>query len=80
MLSAACLPEGSPGSAPRRRFITCAVCQVRSTTSPMRPIACESLPIIEIAPMSWSRSSAAMVDGRIRLSAKAKSSGTWGLR
>ncbi|PQM44402.1 hypothetical protein C1Y40_05436 [Mycobacterium talmoniae] len=73
-------PDGSPGSAPRRRFITCAVCQVRSTTSPTRPIACESLPIIEIAPKSCSRSSAAMVDGRIRLSANAKSSGTAGLR
>ena len=46
----------------------------------MRPIACESEPIIEIAPMSCSRSSAAIVDGRIRLSANARSSGTAGLR
>ncbi len=69
-----------PAATPRRRFITCAVCQVRITTSPMRPIACASLPIIEIAPMSCSRSSAAMVDGRIRLSANARSSGTPGFR
>ena len=67
-----------PGSAPRRPFITCAVCQVRRTTSPTRPIACESEPIIEIAPRSCSRSSAAIVDGRIRLSANARSSGTAG--
>ena len=69
-----------PRSAPRRRFITCAVCQVRITTSPMRPIAWASLPIIEMAPMSCSRSSAAIVDGRIRLSANARSSGTLGFR
>jgi cytochrome c553 len=29
----------SPGRAPRRAFITCAVCHVRSGTSPIRPIA-----------------------------------------
>ena len=75
-----CRPHRRPRRAPRRFFITCAVCQVRSTTSPMRPIACASLPIIEIAPMSCSRSSAAIVDGRIRLSAKARSSGTLGFR
>ena len=67
-------------ASPRRRFITCAVCQVRMTTSPMRPIAWESEPIIEIAPRSWRTSSAAMVDGRMRLSANARSSGTAGLR
>ena len=66
----------SPASDPRRCFITCAVCQVRSTTSPTRPIAWASEPIIEIAPRSCSRSSAAIVVGRIRLSAKARSSGT----
>ena len=49
-------------------------------TSPMRPIAWESEPIIEIAPMSWRTSSAAIVDGRMRLSANARSSGTAGLR
>ena len=49
-------------------------------TSPIRPIACESELIIEIAPMSCSTSSAAMVVGRIRLSANARSSGTDGLR
>ena len=48
--------------------------------SPMRPIAWESLPIIEIAPMSCSTSSAAIVVGRIRLSAKARSSTRAGLR
>src|SRR5205807_7952917 len=47
----------SPGSEPRRRFLTCAVCHVRRTTSPTRPIACESEPIIEIAPRSWRMSS-----------------------
>ena len=39
----------------RRRtcaFILAAVCQVRHGTSPMRPIACESDDMIEIAPMS----------------------------
>ncbi|COW30413.1 Uncharacterised protein [Mycobacterium tuberculosis] len=53
---------------------------MRSTTSPTRPIAWESLPIIEIAPISCNTSSAAMVDGRIRLSANARSSGIRGLR
>ena len=43
-------------------------------------MAWESDPIIEIAPMSWRMSSAAMVDGRIRLSANARSSGTDGFR
>ncbi|SLE54443.1 Uncharacterised protein [Mycobacteroides abscessus subsp. massiliense] len=80
LLSFSLGPDGSPGSAPRRFFITCAVCHVRITTSPMRPMAWLSLPIIEIAPISCSRSSAAMVDGRIRLSANARSSGTAALR
>ena len=35
---------------------------------------------MEIAPRSWSRSSAAIVDGRMRDSANARSSGTVGLR
>ena len=52
--------------APAASSSTCAVCQVRMITSPTRPIACESEPIIEIAPRSCSRSSAAIVDGRIR--------------
>ena len=43
--------------------------------SPIRPMAWESEPIIEIAPRSCRTSSAAMVDGRIRDSAKARSSG-----
>ena len=43
-------------------------------------MAWESEPIIEIAPRSCRMSSAAMVDGRMRLSAKARSSGTAGLR
>ena len=60
--------------------MTWAVCQVRSATSPTRPMAWESEPIIEIAPRSWRMSSAAMVDGRIRLSAKARSSGMVGFR
>ena len=53
---------------------------MRSTTSPIRPIAWESEPIIEIAPMSCRMSSAAIVDGRIRDSANARSSGTAGFR
>ena len=36
--------------------------------------------IIEMAPMSWSTSSAAIVEGRIRLSANARSSATAGFR
>jgi len=36
--------------------------------------------MIEIAPRSCRRSSAAIVEGRIRLSANARSSGTLGLR
>ena len=43
-------------------------------------MAWESEPIIEIAPMSCSTSSAAIVEGRMRLSANARSSGTDGLR
>jgi hypothetical protein len=77
---ARCRPAPSPGNAPRRAFITCAVCHVRMTTSPTRPMACESEPIIEIAPRSCRTSSAAIVDGRMRLSANARSSGTDGLR
>ena len=48
--------------------------------SPARPIACESEPIIEIAPRSCSTSSAAIVVARMRLSANARSSGTRGFR
>ena len=44
-------------------------------TSPIRPIACESDEMIENAPRSCRISSAAMVSLRIRLSAKATSSG-----
>ena len=58
-----------------RRLAACAVCQVRRTTSPTRPMACESEPIMEIAPRSWSRSSAAIVEARMRDSANARSSG-----
>ena len=46
----------------------------------MRPIACESLPIIEIAPMSCRTLSATIVSARTRLSAKATSEGILGLR
>jgi hypothetical protein len=58
--------------------MTCAVCQVRMTTSPIRPIAWLSELTMEIAPRSCSTSSAAMVEGRIRLSANARSSGPTG--
>ena len=60
--------------------MTCAVCQVRMIVSPTRPMACESEPIIEMAPRSCSMSSAAIVVGLIRDSAKARSSGMDGLR
>ena len=53
----------------------CAVCQVRVIVSPMRPMAWLSLEIIEIAPRSCRTSSAAIVSARMRLSAKATSSG-----
>jgi hypothetical protein len=43
-------------------------------------MAWESEEMIEIAPRSWRMSSAPMVDGRIRDSANARSSGTAGLR
>lgn len=65
----------SSSRAPRCRFILSAVCQVRHTTSPTRPIACESDDMIEMAPMSCRMSSAAIVSPRMRDSAKATSSG-----
>ena len=49
-------------------------------TSPTRPIAWLSELIMLIAPMSWRMSSAAMVSRRMRLSAKATSSGMFGSR
>ena len=70
----------SCSSGPRCVFILCAVCQVRITTSPIRPIACESLESMLSTPMSCRISSAAIVSGRMRLSAKATSSGTSGFR
>src|SRR6266568_3658255 len=74
------LSPRSSGSRPRCRRSLSAVCQVRVTTSPTRPMACESEDIMLMAPMSWSRSSAAMVSPRMRLSAKATSSGMEGSR
>ena len=49
-------------------------------TSPTRPIAWLSEDIMEMAPMSCRMSSAAMVSLRMRLSAKATSSGMRGSR
>ena len=49
-------------------------------TSPIRPMACASDDVIEMAPMSCRTSSAAMVVSRIRDSANARSSGTVGFR
>jgi len=57
-----------------------AVWIARRKVSPTRPIACESLEMIEIRPMSWSTPSAAIVSARTRLSAKATSDGILGLR
>ena len=48
--------------------------------SPIRPMAWESEPIIEIAPRSCRTSLAAMVEGRMREEAKARSSGIDGFR
>lgn len=65
----------SSGRGPRWTLFLCAVFHVRKMTSPQRPIACESELIMEMAPRSCSTSSAAMVSARMRLSAKATSSG-----
>ena len=46
----------------------------------MRPIACESEEYMQITPRSCRTSSAAIVSGRMRLSANATSSGTPGFR
>mmetsp|Transcript_32725 Transcript_32725/g.76738 ORF Transcript_32725/g.76738 Transcript_32725/m.76738 type:complete len:246 (-) Transcript_32725:414-1151(-) len=67
--------EASSGRGPLCSFIFEAVCHVRVTTSPMRPMAWESELMMEIAPMSCRISSAAIVSARIRDSAKATSSG-----
>ena len=65
----------SSGSLPRWAFILCAVCQQRMMTSPTRPMAWLSELNMLIAPRSCRMSSAAMVSLRMRLSAKARSSG-----
>ena len=65
----------SSDNLPRCFFILSAVCHVRIITSPTRPIAWLSEAIIDIAPTSWSISSAAIVSFLILLSAKATSSG-----
>ena len=72
-----CRAAPSPGSAPAAllhhvRGLPGAASRPRRS----RPIAWESDPIIEIAPRSCRMSSAAIVDGRMRLSANARSSGT----
>ena len=69
-----------PAARPRWRFILSAVCQVRMTTSPTRPIAWLSDDIMLKAPRSCRMSSAAIVSRRMRLSAKATSSGMRGSR
>jgi len=52
----------------------------RSQFSPTRPIACESDWIMEMAPRSCRKFSAAMVSARIRLSVNATSDGIRGFR
>ena len=74
------LSPASSGRRPRCQRILAAVCQVRIITSPTRPMAWLSEAIMEKAPRSWRMSSAAMVSGRMRLSAKATSSGMDGSR
>mmetsp|Transcript_16769 Transcript_16769/g.36966 ORF Transcript_16769/g.36966 Transcript_16769/m.36966 type:complete len:207 (-) Transcript_16769:1643-2263(-) len=81
LMRALSLPlSASAGRGPRCCFILSAVCQVRMMTSPTRPMAWESEEMMEMAPMSWRMSSAAMVSPRIRDSAKATSSGMFLLR
>jgi len=80
MRSLSALAVRSCGSRPNCSFILLASCQVRQITSLMRPMPWLSDPSMEIAPMSCSTSSAAIVEGRMRLSANARSSGTVGLR
>ena len=70
----------SSSRAPRWRFMESATCHVRSTTSPTRPMACESEEVMEKMPMSCRTSSAAIVSLRMRESANATSSGMSGLR
>lgn len=65
----------SSGSVPLCSLFLCAVFHVRAMTSPTRPMACESLDIMLMAPMSCSTSSAPIVSARIRDSANATSSG-----
>jgi hypothetical protein len=66
--------SSSPSKGPVNSLIFDAVLQVLEMTSPIRPIACESDEIIEMAPRSCRTSSAATVSARIRDSAKAISS------
>ena len=72
-------PRSPPAERPRALFMQSAVWMARSQFSPTRPIACESLPMIEMTPMSWSTFSAAIVSARTRLSANATSDGTFGI-
>mmetsp|Transcript_24167 Transcript_24167/g.36728 ORF Transcript_24167/g.36728 Transcript_24167/m.36728 type:complete len:299 (+) Transcript_24167:97-993(+) len=77
---AAFAAAASSSRGPSCRFILSAVCQVRVMTSPTRPMAWESLDIIDSAPRSCMMSSAAIVSGRILDSANATSSGMAGSR
>ena len=70
----------SSSSSPNCFFILSAVCHVRQITSPTRPIACESEDIMLKMPRSCRISSAPIVSGRIRESAKDTSSGIFLLR
>ena len=63
----------SSAVSPAHAFITWASCQVRRIVSPIRPIPCESLLTIEIAPSSCSGPSAAIVAGWIRSAAASTS-------
>jgi len=58
--------------------MTWASCEVRRIVSPIRPIPWESLLTIEIAPISCSGPSAAIVAGWMRSRAASTSSGTSG--
>ena len=79
MSSAGSFGQPEPASEARHAFITWASCHVRRTVSPIRPMPCESLLMIEIAPRSCSGPSAAMVAGWIRSRAAARSSASAGL-
>ena len=72
--------ESSPAGGPKRTLLTAASWNARCALSAARPTPWLSEPIIEIAPMSCSTSSARIVSARARPWMKAMSVGTALLR